>query len=1064
MGTVRQAVEIFEGRKSRLIDDNFAGRMSESGDMVSETNELAYALPSPTDTPYRTPSSSRSRQTSHTYEDHSPATTPPPIPSRERKRPSNESINRALDESLPLSDPRRFTPTLHASLVSEILSLRRDAESRLKDIERYEESLHNAHVQNENLENDLAAANRDTRQVKRQMQMLEGGTLSAINDLAKERDDAQNDANELRSRLEQSQKKAKNFEESVDHVQEQWQKDRDTWSAEKRVLETKIHIVEGRLKVVLSEVAKAQHIQASEEALRSPHRSQSRTSILGSPRKRPESFVARRQSKDSIGSDQAGGRTSVLSFFNADSTNLADELALDDINELDYASLPDEHDYGSPEAVHEEPARSTSRISLKARRVLGMPIDLSEFDRPERNVHESIIESIHEGDVVQPTPKPTYVDTGIQYSRPSSPVSEPAREVDTSMSRYRESLNTVRASMALSVVSQDSAQYSVDTSDNPWEENMRNQPIMVSSACQTIEQIPSPPQTPKAETGLFMIDEMTETREIAIQTDTPPRGPSPVSIVHRRTDTDQTATSLELQIPTIAIIPPTSRPVTPDELAVTLPPRTKNAACQVETHILCYTNSIAVQTEDIRIDKRNLIPAPPSMPPPPVPNIKPATSFGKLRNQTSSKRSIPNAANSSMRRTTAGPGAPPLNDDGPLSDGGREIGRPVRSSSMFAGFDEHDEEAEVEDDVFQDDDFFSRPTTKLILSRGKLVNSENALDDIEETEAAVAAGKRFALEQIRLSQENERDFEIDAEPQIIPLSRPTSKHVKRVASSRSGNMRRTALISSGTAAHQAKSSLSSLGSGDNTRPPVPIPVRYSSARVGKSTSEGGRSSRASSNASPTRGARRVMKPSLRKTRSGPALSPASSMARRERRRSKSPPLDSRVSIVPEMPNFRMPQEHVPVISSGYGAGFRSGIPHSASAHGSLRNASNTNDNMDTFGASTQTSVVDAIAQSMVGEWMFKYVRRRKSFGKPDRDWDPNRTVEEMSNSANSGVRHKRWVWLAPYERSVMWSSKQPTDGTSLLGKSGRKCKLNAHAVDVVLIVDSDDQIGSGCQG
>jgi Meiotic cell cortex C-terminal pleckstrin homology len=90
-----------------------------------------------------------------------------------------------------------------------------------------------------------------------------------------------------------------------------------------------------------------------------------------------------------------------------------------------------------------------------------------------------------------------------------------------------------------------------------------------------------------------------------------------------------------------------------------------------------------------------------------------------------------------------------------------------------------------------------------------------------------------------------------------------------------------------------------------------------------------------------------------------------------------------------------------------------------------------------------TSVVDAIAQTMVGEWMFKYVRRRKSFGVSESKdpWELGKNTDEMSaNITSSGVRHKRWVWLAPYERAVMWSSKQPASGPALLGKSGRKCK------------------------
>lgn len=63
--------------------------------------------------------------------------------------------------------------------------------------------------------------------------------------------------------------------------------------------------------------------------------------------------------------------------------------------------------------------------------------------------------------------------------------------------------------------------------------------------------------------------------------------------------------------------------------------------------------------------------------------------------------------------------------------------------------------------------------------------------------------------------------------------------------------------------------------------------------------------------------------------------------------------------------------------------------------------------------------------------MFKYVRRRKSF-----------TVNESNNKDDTGnERHKRWVWLAPYERAILWSSKQPNSGTALMGKAGRKCEL-----------------------
>jgi hypothetical protein len=93
------------------------------------------------------------------------------------------------------------------------------------------------------------------------------------------------------------------------------------------------------------------------------------------------------------------------------------------------------------------------------------------------------------------------------------------------------------------------------------------------------------------------------------------------------------------------------------------------------------------------------------------------------------------------------------------------------------------------------------------------------------------------------------------------------------------------------------------------------------------------------------------------------------------------------------------------------------------------NTNNTDPASQTSGTQT-AGVVDAIAQTMVGEWMFKYVRRRKSF-----------TVADNNGKDDNGNdRHKRWVWLAPYERSILWSSKQPSSGSALMGKAGRKCK------------------------
>jgi hypothetical protein len=64
--------------------------------------------------------------------------------------------------------------------------------------------------------------------------------------------------------------------------------------------------------------------------------------------------------------------------------------------------------------------------------------------------------------------------------------------------------------------------------------------------------------------------------------------------------------------------------------------------------------------------------------------------------------------------------------------------------------------------------------------------------------------------------------------------------------------------------------------------------------------------------------------------------------------------------------------------------------------------------------SEEMSVVDEIARCMVGEYMYKYVRRRR---KGSFTW---RLSPARSPAANDemedGVRHKRWVWLQPYEK------------------------------------------------
>ena len=82
-------------------------------------------------------------------------------------------------------------------------------------------------------------------------------------------------------------------------------------------------------------------------------------------------------------------------------------------------------------------------------------------------------------------------------------------------------------------------------------------------------------------------------------------------------------------------------------------------------------------------------------------------------------------------------------------------------------------------------------------------------------------------------------------------------------------------------------------------------------------------------------------------------------------------------------------------------------------------ASNLSPASSYFPTSEEMTVVDEIARCMVGEYMYKYVRRRRrgSFTwrrSPARS--PSNLTEEVDDST---IRHKRWVWLQPYEKYVL---------------------------------------------
>jgi hypothetical protein len=998
----------------------------------------------------------------------SPSSSPPPLPFEEKsaRRSSRGSVDPATDESISPLDPRRFTPTLHASLVSEILSLRRDLEDKVKNIEHLETDLHSTREHNEALSERVAATTKESWSLKRQMQHLEGGTLAAINEIAKERDEAQSDLADLRKRLELSQKKARSQEENAERTQALWDRDRQTWDAERRVLETKVHVVEGRIKVVLDEVAR---MQLNKQASKDETGNEERSVHPESPSKyRNGAFEHRSPSAASDRSDARGYRFSNPAFTNGHSTSLADELALgeeepdimDDLhdrNRYSLDALPEEH---------ERPMSAQSRRSQKAYRVLGLPLDFDEgdmtdFQEPPRPI--DIMPSFTEESSEPSEPSPRYVDSGMQYSPPQSPrlqsqgnaqfQTEPFPNLDSKAeASWPQSDHNLPARSPNNGIGDTTSRYRSSEPDSAT-----IHPIMISASSQTTEVLPSFGNVsadiagnalPRATTVL----EAASMKSSSTQTD----------VVVDRTHhglgrTDQLFTHI---IPTITIIPPSSRPATPTT-DVVLPPRTKNASCQVDSAGLAGYVSSGMQTEEIRVDQRPIeIPA----------HLLPLA--GRTHNIGSAKTlaSLPPAAlpNSSRRRYRLPPSSyqlpvssrelreairertpyPPENDNGPLAeDEDLTIHRPVRSSSLFAGFDapSDDELDRMLEEHVDEDDFFRRPPMKFSLKSGRLISHDPVVEEESETHAA-EAGEAAAMEKLRLSEDSlppnmPRDLigrQSPSKKAVTQNAESNVRQLRRVPSSKQTNFRRTALISSGAAAHSsAQPKVLGPAIVGIDPPPFPVPTRFSSRKLKKSASEGGRSATPTSGTSPTKKRKgKANKFDLRKARSATSISASRQL---QQERSRSPLLNQRVSVVPDLPSLPPLPIHDNYVHQG-----RQGSNGMKPPPVARRKPSHTK--TESLASSVeQTSVVDAIAQTMVGEWMYKYVRRRKSFGMPESKptaWDPTKNADEISaNVTSTGVRHKRWVWVAPYERAILWSSKQPISGTALLGKSGRKRKF-----------------------
>ncbi|KAI3396573.1 hypothetical protein diail_12022 [Diaporthe ilicicola] len=967
------------------------------------------------------------------------SSSPPPMPGSDKTDKSDRvSKDFATDHNISILDPRRFTPTLHANLVSEILNLRRDQEEKLKLIESLESTLQTTRDEEDAIQTTLVSTAKENRSLKRQLALLEGGTSSALGELARERDEAVEAAAESKKRLEATQKKLKTQEDDSGRTHDQWAKEKDEWDEERRRMERKLHVAESRLKIVLEEVAAFHDAQANAgEESDGEDKGKDKDSDAGS--------VRSMSIRESL-------RFSLMNRANGHS--LADELDFDD--ESDYQTDPNGRDSVMSTRMH---ARNDSRASILSK-THRRHRSSESFVRPgsvargrfqpqmqaEGSLANGIIQEIEE----PPSPalrKPTvsYTDTGVQYSPPPSPKLPPAKPstpgpsgVSALAARWEKhhEAEATEANQRRKRVAAAARPLSIQATPP--------QSLMVSSSAQTVDAPLSPPKTPRTpsqETTRTPKPQPADMISSATQTDPPAPPPLPRPV-----------TPPTPAIPSIAIHPPKSRPSTPKKSL--LPQLFKDFGCQVSLSNVPMS-STGVQTEEIRIDQRldrlpahlhpsainsrptspaagTEIPNDPDCHFTPVPGNLPPRNPRRLTSQRSIGE-LATSARMSVESETKD-AYPGNNDDGPVSQKAG-VRRPHRISSLFAGFDavsSADEADDFADADMSDTEYRTalsapRPVKTPEPGRSTPVSVPSSPEEVAPKKSADKlparpAGVKEILAAPRLAESPEG---------FGPTRKGSKGHIRGSGmGGKSGGMRKAAMIQNGITTHQE----------DAKDPPFPIPTRASSRRPlnGSVPSDGNRSPTRNEpwkkNRMPLHRANSLQ----RKSRSGAA---GHSRGRSRRQNSSSPPYTPDPTQDPSIPPLPRNQLTTPKNSHFRGKG------HSQQPSTNTATTEATGFQSNASSQPAANTVVDAIAQTMVGEWMFKYVRRRKSFGVAN---------DNVAKDDSSNDRHKRWVWLAPYERAILWSSKQPSSGSALLGKSGRKLTIQS-----VLDVKDDNPAPKG---
>ncbi|GAB7344538.1 hypothetical protein MBLNU457_2364t1 [Dothideomycetes sp. NU457] len=857
---------------------------------------------------------------------------------RTKHRESIYDEDRENGSNMSSLDSRRITPTLHASVVSEILNLRRQLESKDDFIDHLEVTLQSTKSENELLEVRLAASERDVRSGQWEAGKLQTHLEEVADDLAKERDSVTVSNQELREKLDLVTKKSRDQEKDFATWQQNWEAERRQWEKERQELERSLLLTEDRLRVVVDEFS-SQHVEdpdleihveangaANEAGIGHPTGASSINFSSTTERSRPMSALSSLSNAWSVSVPISGGH----------GYTLADELAQEG---------EDDHGLDSPENQQDE----------------------QFLDRPQTELG------------------------GLNAN------SQAIRRLDAATADSTSQVDQEsgdRASVLIEPVRRDSK---AQAKTVHFEEAVRQQAeIMVAEILQRGVEDSVSAKTQKS-SGL-------EYRSSETQTD---------QNLSELSDKE----SMPLIIPSIAIHPPLTAPSTPR--ASVLPPATRNALCQTDIpftlHNVRQTTNAGVQTEDTPADERKVAPLTSALIQNnhvPVHNDSHAQGISPFHQSMSTLLRKPDLVRFQTAPADLGknfravylkaidlprpvllPSPEQLEEDATGPTLHREKSKELRWSRSISPLSFREITARSDTETF---DFDQVSPPEDVFSPDPLVIRKGPINTAT-----------FPMTAPKGIETSPRDWR-----PIAPSTASRDLQAK-MTSGESSNPSRPQITRSGSRETLASSTFGA----SSQPPPVPVPTR-SSSRMYSDTFHDSRPTTAREDESPT--SRRT---SRRSSLKRPADGIRTDQAAGAMPVQKDPPILKR----------RKTPSLAPIRASTYESVGQSqfllinNLPTAPEASTPINNiehsipSSTFQDVQNDDEGLVDNTLVNTVAMTMIGGWMWKYV-----------------------NSAKNGdIRHKRWVWLSPYERTIMWSLKQPTTEAALMGKSGRKLQIKS---------------------